>query len=212
MVGGEVCNMEQAAVKPTVDTFHYLYNTHYQEMFYIANNIIKDRHMAEDIIQETFIKAYKHREEIVDCNKIKFWLRTVVTRTAIDVLRKEKRVQLSSIEDVHISLLNPLYSYSLEEEVANNLYYKNIKKNIANLNPLLRDVINLKVIYDYRDEDIAKKLNISLSAVKSRIHRARKQLKTNSQKNVSPVNDVSFMYHDVQQSPLAACQKLQVVF
>lgn len=212
MVEGEERNMSQVADKTLVNTFDYLYQMYYQDMFYIAHNIIKDRHMAEDIIQETFIKAYKHQEKIIDRSKIKSWLRTIVIRTAIDMLRKEKRVQLSSIDDVHISLLSPLYDCSLEEEVANNLYYNDIKQNIANLNPILRDVIGLKVMHDYKDEDIAKKLNISLPAVKTRIHRARKQLKVDCQKNVLPVNEISFITYDVHETKHTACQKLQVVF
>ncbi|KXG43750.1 RNA polymerase sigma factor [Tepidibacillus decaturensis] len=62
--------------------YHRVYNTAYF--------IIQDRHLAQDVVQETFFKAFQNMHKVEDGHKLGAWLGTIATRTAIDFLRKVK--------------------------------------------------------------------------------------------------------------------------
>lgn len=151
--------------------YHRVYNTAYY--------IVKDPHLAQDVVQETFIKAFQKINSLEDGNKLGAWLGTITTRTAIDYLRKINRRNDRPFNDVYIDerRLNDQKS-SLEEEVENRFLKESIKQNIKTLEPPeYREVIILKYTYDLKNKEIADALNISLSAVKSRLHRAIQKLK-----------------------------------
>src|SRR4051795_4092130 len=70
--------------------FSELYRLFYKRLFYIGYSITRDLHIAEDVVQETFIKAMKKIETIEEESKIGAWLSVIATRTAIDFVRRER--------------------------------------------------------------------------------------------------------------------------
>ncbi|MFB1051613.1 RNA polymerase sigma factor [Paraliobacillus sp. JSM ZJ581] len=158
--------------------FYCYFQLYYQDMLSIATHITRDSYLAEDVVQESFIKAYYHQHNIEDKSKWKAWLKTIVKRTAIDVLRKQQRMQTIPADDWlqnHIIIENRCCSY-VEEAMEKNIKYQQITNAIESLNPSLRDVLYLKLHFDLTDKEIAQKLLISISAVKTRLYRARIKL------------------------------------
>ncbi|SEN66787.1 RNA polymerase sigma-70 factor, ECF subfamily [Amphibacillus marinus] len=157
--------------------FNCYFKAYYQEMYYIAKRIVHNHYTAEDVIQEAYIKAYRNYVYLSDHAKGRAWLRTIVIRTAIDFYRKETKYSVASVEAqaeegheccVATKQVQDQFDYQVNIEL--------IQQALLNLPIRLRQVIELKLTNDLSDAKIAEKLNISLSAVKTRLHRARKQL------------------------------------
>ncbi|MFT9488203.1 MAG: RNA polymerase sigma factor [Tepidibacillus sp.] len=150
--------------------YHRVYNTAYF--------IIQDRHLAQDVVQETFFKAFQNMHKVEDGHKLGAWLGTIATRTAIDFLRKVKKRNDFVAENVMIDeTINHAKESSVEQVIEEQFLKNLIQQNIAGLKAEYKQVIVLKYEYDLHDKEIAQVLEISVSAVKSRLHRARLTLK-----------------------------------
>lgn len=157
-----------------------IFEMHYERVYQAAYFVIKDKYLAQDVVQETFIKAFQKMDTLQDGNKLGAWLGTIATRTAIDFLRKVKRRNDLPFEDVYIDeeRLDDQMP-SIEDKIEYQFFEKNILENIRLLEPPeYREVILLKYEYELQDKEIAEALGISVAAAKSRLHRARKKLKS----------------------------------
>lgn len=153
--------------------FSDLYTTYYQRVYYAALKITKDQSFAEDIVQETFIKAYAKLDEVEEEKKVGAWLATIATRKAIDLLRKEKRLVTLPVEDLPLSQA----AFDVEEFVEQRSLMEYVHHRITTLPPKLRVVLQLSCLEGLKEKEIAEKLEISASCVKSRLYRARLALK-----------------------------------
>lgn len=163
-----------------IDYEKIIFEMHYERVYHAAYFVLKDKYLAQDVTQETFLKAFQKMDTLQDGNKLGAWLGTIATRTAIDFLRKIKRRNDIPIGDVYIDegRLDDEMS-SIEEKIEYKFLEKVIMNNIGILEPAkYREIIILKYEYGLQDKEIAEALGISVSAAKSRLHRARKKLKT----------------------------------
>jgi RNA polymerase sigma factor (sigma-70 family) len=151
-----------------------LYSTYYKRLLHLSYSITKDRHLAEDVVQETFIKVMNHLDSIQDVNKLPAWLRVVTKRTAIDILRT-KQNDLPMEQDLLMNSVNDM-NQTVEEIVGITLLLEEAEEKIRSLNCIYQDIMMLKIKHELREQEIANQLNIKLSSVKTRIHRARKYL------------------------------------
>jgi RNA polymerase sigma-70 factor (ECF subfamily) len=114
-----------------------------------------DHHLAHDITQETFLKAFKKLDKLRDESKLDSWLAAIASRTAIDFLRKSKKWNEFTVEDGYIEL-----ELSRQQQVAASVEEvfesKQAFNLISELNPESKQVIILKYEFDMKDDDIAK--------------------------------------------------------
>lgn len=172
----EVVTIEALAIQETAldikDVFNY-----YHEMVYIAKRIVYDYQKAEDVVQDALIKAMRSYQHLKEPDKLKAWFRTIVIRTAIDLKRREKKKEMLSFDALLEQGIEHYYcDDSVEQSVNFHYTCREVQSLMDQLSPKLRQVISLKYVEDYSDQQIADALGISLSAAKTRIHRARKQL------------------------------------
>ncbi|MED3563189.1 RNA polymerase sigma factor [Bacillus xiapuensis] len=159
--------------------FNQLYREHSQRLHYIAYSYAKDRFIAEDIVQEAFLKAYKKLETVEDSNKLGAWLSAITARTAIDFLRMEKRKNWMLVDP---SIMEPMIgrseaSVNLEEEVGLRLFNEEVIQTMGCLSKEFQEVLILKIHYGLKENEIASLLDLKSATVKTRLYRARKQLK-----------------------------------
>ncbi|MCD4837478.1 sigma-70 family RNA polymerase sigma factor [Neobacillus sedimentimangrovi] len=159
--------------------FDRLYSIYAKRLLYIAYKYTKDLYQAEDIVQESFLKAYKKIHTIEDKTKLGGWLSAITTRTAIDFLRLDKRRNWFLIDD---SMLEPLmggnvYEINTEETVHLRLFKETISHSLENLSKEFQEVLVLKIQYGLKENEIASLLDMKSATVKTRLYRARKQLK-----------------------------------
>ncbi|MDR7001241.1 RNA polymerase sigma factor [Neobacillus niacini] len=159
--------------------FNQLYREYSQRLHYIAYSYAKDRFLAEDIVQEAFLKAYKKLDTVEDSNKLGAWLSAITARTAIDFLRMEKRKNWMLVDP---TIMEPIIGLersgeNLEEEVGIRLFKEEVNETMGYLSREFQEVLILKIHYGLKENEIARLLNLKSATVKTRLYRARKQLK-----------------------------------
>lgn len=128
-----------------------------------------DPHLAQDIIQETMLKAVLNINKFEPKAKFSTWLVKIATNVYRDYLRKNKSFEL--VEE------NLAYkSKQVEDIVILNYEYKEIMKIILKLPYEKRAVFILKHYYGYKYEEIAEIINCPIGTVRSRLHNAVKHI------------------------------------
>ncbi|MBB6447735.1 RNA polymerase sigma factor [Bacillus benzoevorans] len=159
--------------------FNQMYRANAKRLTYLAYMVVKDWYEAEDIVQEAFIKVYKKIDTIEDTEKIRAWLNAITVRTAIDFKRVDKRRNWASAD---VSLLEYSYQKSgmgknTESEVEIRLFKEELNRSIHKLSESYQAVLLLKLEYGMKEAEIANVLQLKSTTVKTRLYRARRQLK-----------------------------------
>ncbi len=156
----------------------------YHEMIYrLAIKMVNNPQDAEDILQETFIKAYRHLEKFDGRSSLSTWLYRIATNEALMFLRRQKPDMISVDEtlDTGEGELEPLkivdWSSLPEDELMSAEAQVYLDKAVEKLSPSLRVVFVLRDIQSLSTRETAEVLNISETAVKTRLSRARLQLR-----------------------------------
>lgn len=156
----------------------------YHEMIYrLAIKMVNNPQDAEDILQETFIKAYRHLEKFDGRSSLSTWLYRIATNEALMFLRRQKPDMISVDEtlDTGEGEVEPLkivdWSSLPEDELMSAEAQVYLDKAVEKLSPSLRVVFVLRDIQSLSTRETAEVLNISETAVKTRLSRARLQLR-----------------------------------
>ncbi|MGP4040500.1 RNA polymerase sigma factor [Gracilibacillus sp. D59] len=165
----------------TNDFYQSLVDQYQSMMYYTALKIVKDQQLAEDVVQESWIKIMKQQVDMETIDKLGAWLRTVSSRTAIDLLRKEKRRHVCLFDNPYMMEELAICSTNEVDEQLNWNSTMDELEQCINKSKKLKSVFQLKFKLELDDDQIAKTLNISHSAVKTRIFRARQLLKKHYQ-------------------------------
>ena len=141
---------------------------------------IVDFHIAEDITQEAFLQVYQNLETLNDPRQFSRWLYAIVNNLCIAWHRKD-RLQTQPLEETHISEIETeAYSRHVATEQAKTSVEAQrdlVKKLLAKLKDRDREVITLHYFEEMTSSEIGTYLGVSENTIKSRLHRARQQLK-----------------------------------
>lgn len=165
--------------EPSEQEFRLIYDLFYDRVYRDAFFVIKDQHLAQDIVQDTFVKAYKYMDRLHNKEKMGAWLSTIATRTAIDLIRKQKSWNGIPTEDLILDYVRSQKdtAASVESLVEQDLRQEAIIGKIAELKPEYREVMVLKYVHELKDKEISAFTDLKEGTIKSRIHRAKKELK-----------------------------------
>lgn len=165
------------------EAFTELTEQYQRNIFRLAQNITQNREDAEDVLQETFLKAYQHLPEFEGHSKFYTWIVRIAVNEALMKLRKrkwDKTVWLdepvnvgedSVAREIAVWEDNPEQRYSQEE------LREILDKAVNGLAPPYRTVFALRDMEGLSTEETAEALDLSIPAVKSRLLRARLQLR-----------------------------------
>lgn len=167
--------------KITPEVEKLIFEKYYNRVYHTAYFIVKDPDLAQDILQESFMKAFRNIDRVHEIEKIGAWLATITTRTAIDHLRKMKRWNDYAVDDVLLTkeLLNAEIDQISVVEIAaeKKLIKKVMWEEIDKLKPAHKEVLYLYYYEDLTYEEISNLLDVKLATVKTRVHRAKLKLK-----------------------------------
>ncbi|MDK2855982.1 MAG: polymerase sigma-70 factor, subfamily [Bacillota bacterium] len=151
-----------------------LFELFYEDAYRSAFMITRNHHQAEDVTQEAFLKAFTHLETLAQPRKFGAWLKSIVVRTAIDLLRREKRLVFSDELEEEPGDERPYpATFPLpEEELERSELRAEVRRVIAALPPKQQLVVVLKFYHGLKDAEIAALLQVSVGTVKSSTHRA----------------------------------------
>ena len=138
-----------------------------------------DFHIAEEITQDTFLKAYQNLSTLKNPNQFSGWLYVITANQCCAWLRK-KRIETEPLEDTDIDVIEGTaysrYIAAEQEKVSIKTQREVVKKLLSKLKESDRTVITLYYFGEMTCEEISRFLGVSTSAIKSRLSRARQRL------------------------------------
>ena len=163
--------------------FEQLVRQYDRQIFRVAQHITQNREDAEDITQDVFFKAYQKLEQFQGNSKFSTWLVRIAVNESLMRLRKRKTSKTVSMdEDVHTEEGSIPRDFAEWRPNPEQLYGQGelseiLRKTIQGLPPGFRTVFTLRDIENLSTEETAEALGLSVPAVKSRLLRARLQLR-----------------------------------
>jgi RNA polymerase sigma-70 factor (ECF subfamily) len=145
--------------------FEKLVNAVSSDLYRYALMLCRNRSMAEDLVQETFLRAWRFLDSLREEKKAKSWLMTTLRR---EYARQFERYQ-PVFDDVELEQIAG--SQGVDPEVWA------LRRGLARLPDKYRDVIVLQVIGGYSGEEMAQMLELPRATVNTRLFRARQQLR-----------------------------------
>lgn len=150
-------------------TYESLVKAYSTDLYRYGYWLCHDPAVAEDLVQETFLRAWKSLESLKDQNAAKAWLITILRR---ENARRFERKQFDLV-DIDDHQVEDHISTSTEQEMENHL----LQRHINRLGEEYREPLILQVIGGFSGEEIADILDLNRNTVMTRLFRARNQLK-----------------------------------
>jgi len=138
------------------------------DLFRYATWLCRDPALADDVVQETMIRAFKAIDKLKDEGSVKIWLLTIARREHARVYER-KRLETKDIEDL-------THAESALIAVDHDTDVDDMRRAIFELEDDYREPLVLQVLMGLTTEEIAETMGINRGAVLTRLHRARKKL------------------------------------
>ncbi|MCW3077569.1 MAG: polymerase subunit sigma-70 [Bacteroidetes bacterium] len=154
------------------DAFEYLYDNYSHELFGIAKKILNSQELAEDVLQDTFVKIW-NSFATYDATKGRLftWMLNVARNTALDKLKsKHVKHQTQSVEQ-NAKAINAL------ESPRQNIDHIGLKQSLSALKPEYKNIIELAYYNGLTQDEISKELGIPLGTVKTKMRAALMELR-----------------------------------
>lgn len=163
-----------SAQKGDTDAFTQMVETFQRPVFNLCYRMLGNVEEAEDAAQETFLRAYRSIKRYDNSRPFPTWLMSIAAHYCIDQIRK-RRMKMVPIEDLgYVELSDeapgPEQSMSRSEE------QRMVHGLLNELSPVDRAAVVMYYWYDFSYEEIADALSLTESAIKSRLHRARRDM------------------------------------
>ncbi len=190
----------ESAKQGDPDAFPQLVKKYSRRILRVGRNITNNDEDAEDVLQETFLKAYTHLDGFQGNSKFYTWLVRIAMNEALMKLRKRKGDKVVSLDEqldtgedtvtreIAVWEGNPEDRYSQEE------IREILDKTVASLPEAFRTVFMLRDVEELSTEETAGVLNLSIPAVKSRLLRARLQLREKLTRQFKRKGEDAFAY------------------
>ena len=166
--------MEAAA--PTVET---LVADHSRMVFRIAYSILRNHHDAEDAAQECFLRVWKHKDRLHEIGNAKTWLARIAWTTALDKRRASHKMLSLDVGEPGTELTESLSdgTAAADEQLVEKQKQELLQRLIAGLSDDLAQTLELSTVQELNSAEIAEVMKIPEGSVRTRLFRARKQLK-----------------------------------
>jgi RNA polymerase sigma-70 factor, ECF subfamily len=153
------------------------------QVYRVARRLVSTREEAEDLVQETYARAFRSWRSFTPCTNLRAWLLRILTNLNIDRGRRDQRApDLQPLEEGDYYLYNKLEESAGdtnmdEERVVERLSQDDIVNALSAVPHDFRDAIVLVDLGDFTYQDAAQILDIPVGTVMSRLHRGRRILK-----------------------------------
>jgi RNA polymerase sigma-70 factor, ECF subfamily len=152
------------------------------QVYRVARRLVSSREEAEDLVQETYARAFRSWRSYTPGTNLRAWLMRILTNLNIDRGRRAQRApEVRPMEEGDYFLYNRLEEAGAggdEERIAERLSQDSIVQALSNVPHDFRDVIVLVDIGDFSYQEAAQILDIPIGTVMSRLHRGRRILKS----------------------------------
>jgi RNA polymerase sigma-70 factor (ECF subfamily) len=158
--------------------FESLVRPHLDHMYRLAYRFCGNRDNAEDLVQDVLTKLYAKQAQLANIDHLQTWLAKVIYRQFIDNTRRQSRSPLQSIEDT-TDVSDPVAHLGSqpEQQAEQAQAFHQLQTAFSQLSEEHRILISLHDMEGYPLKEIQEILSIPLGTLKSRLHRARAQLR-----------------------------------
>lgn len=162
-------------------SFEEVVARHQGHVHAIAYGVLRDWQDAEDITQDVLLKVYLRLGELANPGALRAWLRRITLNACLDLLSyRRKRPATVSLtgDDSHeeVAFASALWAGSAEEAALRSEEWGACRAALDRLEPGAYDALLLRALHGYSYAEIAELRNLSLSAAKMRVHRARQAM------------------------------------
>jgi RNA polymerase sigma-70 factor (ECF subfamily) len=170
------------------------------KIFRLAQHVTQNREDAEDVLQETFMKAYEHLDQFQGNSKFYTWIVRIAVNQALMKLRRRKTDKSVSLDETidtgEDTIVREIAAWDEdpEQKFSREELGDILDTAIQSLEPPYRSVFVLRDIEELSTEETAEALDLSVPAVKSRLLRARLQLREKLTRYFKRKGDDAFAY------------------
>jgi len=167
--------------------FSYLVEKYQRPVYNLSFRMLGNAQDAEDAAQEAFLRAYKAMKRYDNNRAFSSWLLSITAHYCIDQIRK-KKFTVVSVEELSMPNL-PDNTPGVETKLSKKDEQLRIRELLEELSPIDRATVIFYYWYDFSYQEISETLSLSISAVKSRLHRARRTMANRwAEKNKQTLN------------------------
>ncbi len=170
------------------------------KIFRLAQHVTQNREDAEDVLQETFMKAYEHLDQFQGNSKFYTWIVRIAVNQALMKLRRRKTDKSVSLDETidtgEDTIVREIAAWDEdpEQRFSREELGGILDTAVESLEPPYRSVFVLRDIEELSTEETADALGLSIPAVKSRLLRARLQLREKLTRYFKRKGDDAFAY------------------
>lgn len=155
--------------------FREIYDRYHVQMYYIAKKYVKIPGLAEDAVQDIFVKLWMKREQLDETKSIKGFLFTMLRNHVLNMLRDKKKeiisiIDLSQEEFPRCSLT--------EDEMLYKEYHDILEQGMTELSDRKREIFELRTLKGHTNSEVADLLKINISTVKTHYYLSSKFIRT----------------------------------
>ena len=154
-------------------SYRLLISTHKQRLYWHIRKIVLNHENADDVLQNTFIKVFRHIDGFKGESKLYSWMFRIATNESISFLKKEAkhlRVDMKTLQEQRVDNLKADVYFDGDE------IQLKLQKAIIRLPQKQQLVFNMKYFDDLKYEEISEILDTSVGALKASYHHARKKI------------------------------------
>jgi RNA polymerase sigma-70 factor, ECF subfamily len=160
---------DHAAARAAIEQ---LYAAHHAEIYSYLSRMVRDDELAADLTQETFIKAYRAHDSLLDPSRARGWLYQIAGRTALDELRRRKIVRFVPWAGESSGRADSAEELALQGRLSGDM-----EKALARVPPRQREALLLAEIHELSGLELAEALGVSHVAARALLTRARESLR-----------------------------------
>jgi RNA polymerase sigma-70 factor (ECF subfamily) len=173
--------------------FRMIMETHNRRLYRIARSVLRNDSEAEDVVQETYVRAFANLAQFRGESSLSAWLGRIALNDALERRRHERRVVEVEKLDVHrpearvIPFPQSASSADPEKTMAQRQILQLVEQITDRLPEIFRVVFVARMIEGMSVEETAELLGIPPETVKTRLHRARRMMREQIDKQIGPV-------------------------
>ncbi len=166
---------ESKETKRFMEIAEYLYRENYSYIYKVVFFMVHDKNISDDLVQESFYKAFKNVDQLRDSNKFRAWLTAIAINVCRDYIKKSKK------ELPVESLILHTADGNAETQLVQSIMRNEIEDVLGQLAYEEKEIIMLKYHFGFSSREIAQYYRISEESVNARVFRAKNKFKKKHQ-------------------------------
>ena len=165
--------------------FTQMFTQYYLACYHVAAKKLRSHHLAEETVQDMFLQIINTRDKVFNLPEAdrKRRLIAITKSRCLDTLRKRETIRteldIDELEDaLHAKIIDAKTQIDVEAQVSNEISYQELRRILLHLHPVNTVILEMRYVLGYKTSEIARELDMTISAVEKRITRMKEQART----------------------------------